>query len=40
MFPLPQGDREAEGSSDENPIVLVGDTVREFKHLLWALYAL
>ncbi|KAJ7213864.1 hypothetical protein GGX14DRAFT_360392 [Mycena pura] len=40
MFTLPQGDREIEGRSDNNPIVLTGDTVTEFRHFLWALYAL
>ncbi|KAJ6611428.1 hypothetical protein B0H10DRAFT_2056632 [Mycena sp. CBHHK59/15] len=40
MFTLPQGDNEAEGRSDDNPIVLTGDTVTEFRHFLWALYAL
>ncbi|KAF8214919.1 hypothetical protein K438DRAFT_1705372 [Mycena galopus ATCC 62051] len=40
MFTLPQGDNEIEGRSDENPIVLTGDTVAEFRHFLWALYAL
>ncbi|KAF8962974.1 hypothetical protein BDZ97DRAFT_1662232 [Flammula alnicola] len=40
MFSLPQGDNEAEGRSDDNPIVLRGDTPDEFRHFLWALYAL
>ncbi|KAJ7486190.1 hypothetical protein B0H11DRAFT_2412319 [Mycena galericulata] len=40
MFTLPQGDNEIEGRSDDNPIVLTGDTVPEFRHFLWALYAL
>ncbi|KAF7348288.1 BTB domain-containing protein [Mycena sanguinolenta] len=40
MFTLPQGDNEIEGRSDANPIVLTGDTVAEFRHFLWALYAL
>jgi hypothetical protein len=40
MFPFPPGEREAEGASDDNPIVLVGDAVSEFKNFLWALYAL
>lgn len=40
MFTLPQGGYEAEGGSDENPIVLSGDTVAEFRHFLWVLYAL
>ncbi|KAJ7079740.1 hypothetical protein B0H15DRAFT_494399, partial [Mycena belliarum] len=40
MFTLPQGDHESEGRSDDNPIVLTGDTVSEFRHFLWALYAL
>jgi hypothetical protein len=42
MFTLPQGDigEAEEGMSDENPIVLQGDTAEEFRHFLWALYAL
>ncbi|KAF7298745.1 BTB domain-containing protein [Mycena indigotica] len=40
MFSLPQGQHEAEGRSDDNPIVLMDDTVAEFRHFLWALYAL
>ncbi|KAF8644671.1 hypothetical protein AX16_008331 [Volvariella volvacea WC 439] len=40
MFSLPQGSTEAEGKSDRNPVILHGDTVSEFKHFLWALYAL
>ncbi|KAJ7701500.1 hypothetical protein B0H17DRAFT_1045649 [Mycena rosella] len=40
MFTLPQGDHEIEGRSDDNPIILTGDTVSEFRHFLWALYAL
>lgn len=40
MFSLPQGRQPDEGSSDDNPVVLSGDTVSEFKHFLWSLYAL
>ena len=40
MFSLPQGDNEVEGRSDNNPIVLTGDSPDEFRHFLWALYAL
>ncbi|KAJ7274218.1 hypothetical protein C8J57DRAFT_1314958 [Mycena rebaudengoi] len=40
MFTLPQGNNEIEGRSDDNPIVLTGDTPTEFRHFLWALYAL
>ncbi|KAF9046128.1 hypothetical protein BJ165DRAFT_1345221 [Panaeolus papilionaceus] len=40
MFSLPQGQNTVEGYSDRNPIMLVGDTPEEFKHFLWALYAL
>ncbi|KAJ7601046.1 hypothetical protein C8J56DRAFT_767528 [Mycena floridula] len=40
MFTLPQGDAVAEGGSDDNPIVLLGDKPSEFRHFLWALYAL
>ena len=45
MFSLPQGPSSSsppgpEGSSDNNPIILHGDTPSEFRHFLWALYAL
>ncbi|KAA1475693.1 hypothetical protein DENSPDRAFT_867026 [Dentipellis sp. KUC8613] len=40
MFTLPQGDQTSEGKTDDNPIVLTGDTVTEFRNFLWALYAL
>ncbi|EDR13128.1 uncharacterized protein LACBIDRAFT_322584 [Laccaria bicolor S238N-H82] len=43
MFSLPQGppsSSPSEGSSDNNPIILHGDTPSEFRHFLWALYAL
>jgi len=40
MFTLPQGNLEAEGRSDDRPIILTGDKVSEFRHFLWALYAL
>ena len=40
MFTLPQGECQEEGLSDDNPIVLQGDSVQEFRHFLWALYAL
>ncbi|KAG0703784.1 hypothetical protein DFH29DRAFT_849905 [Suillus ampliporus] len=40
MFTLPQGESKEEGMSDDQPIVLHGDTVEEFRHFLWALYAL
>ncbi|KAG5220147.1 BTB domain-containing protein [Salix suchowensis] len=40
MFTLPQGDNVTEGYSDATPIVLVGETVEEFRHFLWVLYAL
>lgn len=38
-LPIPTADN-AEGSSDDNPVYLAGDTVTEFRNLLWALYAL
>lgn len=38
-LPIPTAD-DAEGSSDDNPVYLAGDTVAEFRNLLWALYAL
>ncbi|GJE97124.1 hypothetical protein PsYK624_133350 [Phanerochaete sordida] len=40
MFTLPQGDQEAEGTSDNCPVHLTGETVPEFKNFLWVLYAL
>ncbi|KAL0574941.1 hypothetical protein V5O48_007015 [Marasmius crinis-equi] len=40
MFTLPQGSTEAEGRSDDNPIVLTGDRPSEFRNFLWALYSL
>ncbi|KAK7028830.1 hypothetical protein VNI00_014843 [Paramarasmius palmivorus] len=40
MFTLPQGTTEAEGRSDDNPIILTGDKPSEFRHFLWALYAI
>ena len=40
MFSLPQGDNPAEGQSDDNPVILAGDTVSQFRNFLWALYAL
>ena len=38
-LPIPTGDG-AEGSCDDNPVYLAGDTVTEFRNFLWALYAL
>ncbi|KAH9947628.1 hypothetical protein B0H21DRAFT_821784 [Amylocystis lapponica] len=42
MFELPVAASSSgpEGSSDDNPIVLTGDTVQEFRNFLWGLYAL
>lgn len=41
MFKLPSGeDTQAEGSRDNNPVVLSGDTPEQFRSLLWALYAM
>ncbi|KZT19975.1 hypothetical protein NEOLEDRAFT_1076570 [Neolentinus lepideus HHB14362 ss-1] len=41
MFSFPTSDKEvAEGSNDENPVQLVGDTVEQFRWLLSVLYAL
>ncbi|KAF5382445.1 hypothetical protein D9615_002716 [Tricholomella constricta] len=40
MFTLPQGGLDTEGRSDENPIVLSGDTASEFRNFLWTFYAL
>ncbi|KAJ3527519.1 hypothetical protein NMY22_g9758 [Coprinellus aureogranulatus] len=39
MFSLPQSGT-LEGKSDDNPIVLTGETATEFRHFLSALYAL
>ena len=40
MFSLPQGEHEIEGTSDDCPIWLQGESVSEFKNFLWVLYAL
>lgn len=40
MFSLPQGGLVSEGRTEDRPIVLSGDTPDEFRHFLWALYAL
>ncbi|KIL00189.1 hypothetical protein PAXRUDRAFT_821887 [Paxillus rubicundulus Ve08.2h10] len=40
LFTLPQGDIPVEGTSDDNPIILQGDTPEEFRNFLWSLYAL
>ncbi|KAJ3866524.1 hypothetical protein EV359DRAFT_71751 [Lentinula novae-zelandiae] len=40
LFTLPQGSHNVEGLSDDNPIILRGDKSSEFRHFLWALYAL
>ncbi|KIO06138.1 hypothetical protein M404DRAFT_999360 [Pisolithus tinctorius Marx 270] len=40
LFTLPQGDIPEEGTSDERPIILQGDTPDEFRNFLWSLYAL
>ncbi|EMD39797.1 hypothetical protein CERSUDRAFT_103745 [Gelatoporia subvermispora B] len=41
MFDMPEHPaHQVEGKSDENPIVLTGDSVQEFKNFLWVLYAL
>ncbi|KAI9509480.1 hypothetical protein F5148DRAFT_996597 [Russula earlei] len=40
MFTLPQGGKPAEGQSDHNPVILVGDSASQFRNFLWALYAL
>jgi hypothetical protein len=39
MFNLPSGMNKAEGSSDELPIVLEGETVEDFRAVLKYLYA-
>ncbi len=40
MFTLPQGSEPAEGTSDDDPISLTGDSAEEFRNFLGALYAL
>ncbi|KAJ6617926.1 hypothetical protein B0H10DRAFT_2218094 [Mycena sp. CBHHK59/15] len=40
MFALLLGTQTPQGSSDDNPLTLTGDTVEEFRALFWALYAL
>ncbi|KDR83100.1 hypothetical protein GALMADRAFT_56967 [Galerina marginata CBS 339.88] len=39
LFSLPQVSNGLEGQSDDNPVILTGDTPDEFRHFLWALYA-
>ncbi|KAH9936089.1 uncharacterized protein B0H18DRAFT_972108 [Fomitopsis serialis] len=39
-LPVPSAGDGAEGSCDENPVYLAGDTITEFRNFLWALYAL
>ncbi|KAG6828051.1 hypothetical protein H0H92_009512 [Tricholoma furcatifolium] len=40
MFSLPQGKLNVEGTSDDNPVILTGNTPSEFRNFLWAFYAL
>ncbi|KAH8109236.1 hypothetical protein DFH11DRAFT_1813500 [Phellopilus nigrolimitatus] len=40
LFTLPQGHQKCGGSTDEDPIILTGDTVHRFKDFLWAMYAM
>ncbi|KAF9013174.1 hypothetical protein BDQ17DRAFT_1342923, partial [Cyathus striatus] len=40
LFSVPQPETSDEGSTDDNPIPLSGDTAKEFHALLWSLYAL
>ncbi|KAG7445694.1 uncharacterized protein BT62DRAFT_969398 [Guyanagaster necrorhizus] len=40
MFTLPQGSEPTEGTSDDIPIHLTGDSAKEFRNFLGALYAL
>jgi hypothetical protein len=40
MFSVPQGDFNVDGGSDEQPITLRGDTVEQFRSLIFILYAL
>ncbi|KZT11817.1 uncharacterized protein LAESUDRAFT_153623 [Laetiporus sulphureus 93-53] len=40
MFELPsEEDADMDGSSDDHPVVLIGDTVAEFEQFLWLLYS-
>jgi hypothetical protein len=40
MFSVPQGDSNVDGGSDQQPITLRGDTVEQFRSLIFILYAL
>lgn len=41
MFSFPGGQTiQSEGSTDEDPIVLYGDTPEQFTELCWVLYSL
>jgi len=40
MFSVPQGDYSVDGGSDQQPITLTGDTVEQFRSLIFILYAL
>ncbi|KIM80964.1 hypothetical protein PILCRDRAFT_89277 [Piloderma croceum F 1598] len=40
MFSVPQGDSNVDGGSDQQPITLRGDTVEQFRSLVFILYAL
>lgn len=41
MFGLPaDSETGTQGSSDINPVILVGDSADDFRALCWALYAL
>lgn len=39
MLQVPQASGTIEGSDDEHPIVLAGDTAEQVSSLMWALYA-
>ncbi|THH03353.1 hypothetical protein EW145_g6326 [Phellinidium pouzarii] len=40
LFMLPQGELRTEGGSDDNPVILKGDTANDFRNFLWAMYAM
>jgi hypothetical protein len=40
MFSVPQGDSNVDGGSDQQPITLRGDTVEQFRSLIFIVYAL
>jgi hypothetical protein len=40
MFLMPIGDGQHLEGTEQNPVILTGDSVEEFRNFLWALYSL